>query len=131
MTSSLKNVEIEWEALDKGNMVLRCPCCNRAWMDNEDYELKPCPHLALVWFEQGDPHFFGKADRRGFRRAYSRAYEEAEGEPLMPRRWTFSYDAFRALRYSGFSTLAVLVESGIACGPVSFVTFFGLVEDTA
>jgi hypothetical protein len=122
---------IKWEG-EIGNGFLVCPSCEKVWFVDDQEQLRPCECLAFVWPDQADPEFYNGFDADRFHKAYAEAYEKhcgIEGEKLGSEEWVVDYRVLKALSYKELKGLYSLTESGLACGPVSFTTFFGLQTD--
>jgi len=125
---------IEWEEDDKGVNAVRCPVCQQAWRHEDDDELYGCKHLQFVWGD-GGLQDLGDFDLEQLRADYLKtrtkvAADDEDSEDLDDERNIFDdapdWDVLGEIETKVVDEICELTESGIACGPVSFTTYFGI-----
>ena len=108
----MKILHIEWSEVGDENVFL-CPICNEPWINEADYDVKPCQHLQFMWGDQGDPIFYGVLDEGNFLKAYKRTYSKvescsiAEADTCYPRESVFS-----KMKYPGLSFIVSFRREG-------------------
>ena len=115
---------------EDGNV--KCPVCGRTWRTADNADINPCDHLRFVWNEQSVPTYFGKWKHGPFTKEYLRLYrkenddEATRGDALENP----DHNVFRKmLPLPDLTHIYSVTETGIACGPVSFTTYFGVLHN--
>lgn len=127
----MKVETIEWEAAPNGESTISCPGCGKVWRTTENDEPEPdaCEHLLIQWGE-GGLYPLGRFDVERFKADYLKAKAEVcedddeDGDSVFES--SPDWDVLDALKSKEIDTLLELTESGIACGPVSFTTYYGI-----
>ena len=129
----MKIRDIEWEENAKGVSSVCCPECGKAWKTDDDGEVYPCKHLEFVW---GDGGLVSLGDfdqdqlRSDYVKARAKIAADNDDEDLEDGDGIFDefpdWDVIGELETKVVDELCQLTESGMACGPVSFTTFFGI-----
>jgi hypothetical protein len=125
----MKITSFDWTIDSNDAASLRCPVCGTAWVTDDDgeYSREECGHLLFVWTE-GGVEYFGDWDKDAFEESYIRAYMKIE-EIDDPNDVSMDYADFEVIESLDFSEIDAvfeITETGIACGPVSFTTLFGV-----
>lgn len=131
-------IELEESPDDPQAQLLTCPACGRRWLEvHEDHEgdlADPdCPHLRFLMAPAHDAlEFFN-----GY--TYEELIEQVEpaARKLDPdldgmsvaeffqNRGCWDESFWENVEAAGFDAIFMLIDLGMACGPVSDVTFFG------
>jgi len=102
-----------------------CPVCGAAWCTTEDPTVTPCKHLRFAWFQEGPIQFFGRWNKTSFKKAYLKAAKNAgEEDPSLDE--NPCHEALEKMVSFDVEEVLVWTETGMACGPVSFSTYFGV-----
>lgn len=137
----MKLYSIEFTPAAEGNLVeLKCPVCSAVWHredpeEGSPREMIPCRHLRFLWYDEFDdgPEFYGRWGRKTFAKAYRKKVIEMYGKDEDPGE-DLSYldeDVLEAMECDQIDEVAILTESGMACGPVCHATYFGIKRDSA
>jgi hypothetical protein len=110
------------------NESVKCPICGHEWRNAEMMECSPCQHLRFHWFENAPIETFGRWAKRDFNRRYIRAYKaevdaDSDNDSILENP---SSEAFEGMSHNSIDAVLYVVYSGMACGPVSFVAYFGI-----
>jgi hypothetical protein len=123
----MKVINFDWEVDDDNVATLRCPICDTPWVtDNEgDYTHQECEHLRFIWSDNG-PEYVGKWEKDPFEEKYFKALMEKWEEPIEQIPGSPDFDILKSLDIPEITEILFVVEEGLACGPVSITTAFGI-----
>jgi hypothetical protein len=127
----MENYIIDMDMLSDDEWILNCPICGHAWIktscDGPFDDESPCSHLRFRWTEYG-VDYFGKWDINSFEEAYLEAYHKLYGEDLSGDIFSCSldHDVLENINHDDVDEVASWILSGMACGPVSFRTDYGI-----
>ena len=146
----LRKGEIDGEEIDpeeaenvKQYRVIRCPICSDVWSNIDDFDgLNPCEHL-LFWFCEDSFNNFGGWDSKKLEKDYIDLYREEEGLIISAHRQKQIDEGDEIKIEDCFSREDILEKitchdvdvvystgsSGIACGPVMNIQFWGVKKD--
>jgi len=107
-----------------------CPVCGQVWLTSEESVANPCKHLRLFWHEDCSPEFFGKWNHKRFGKAYLKTLSKLDPDDEHALDSGPNHNALEKMESTDITEVLVWTETGMACGPVSFSTYFGLFKET-
>ena len=128
----MKFRSLDWQKISDSTRHICCPICEEVWLvDNENgpHDITPCKHLRFFWLSAtGDIQIFGDWDTDQFLKDYEKAYDIVYGSVDLEEISLHAVDpdVLKEIETAEIDEVFDNTESGVACGPVSVTTLWGI-----